>query len=162
MSTDVLRCWSTSQNSAVSLPAPSNRWFFESPDTSNTKGPLLYKFLESVKSLYPVRTQVIKSDLFPHVPGSQNNDPRPCRSRHHSAAVMLVFYLRVCAEKTTQNVFQVSELAQLETPIARYKPGQKEKSRNNCCFQHIDHLFLGHHHHITGTPSQNDQGTIKT
>ena len=54
------------------------------------------------------------------------------------------------------------ELAQLETPIARYKPGQKEKSGNSCCFQHIDHLFLGHHHHITGTPSQNDQGTIKT
>ena len=54
------------------------------------------------------------------------------------------------------------KLAQLETPIARYKPGQKEKSGNSCCFQHIDHLFLGHHHHITGTPSQNDQGTIKT
>ena len=54
------------------------------------------------------------------------------------------------------------KLAQLETPIARYKPGQKEKSGNSCCFQHIDHLFLGHHHHITRTPSQNDQGTIKT
>ena len=54
------------------------------------------------------------------------------------------------------------QLAQLETPIARYKPGQKETSGNSCCFQHIDHLFLGHHHHITGTPSQNDQGTMKT
>ena len=54
------------------------------------------------------------------------------------------------------------KLAQLETPIARYKPGQKEKSGNSCCFQHIDHLFLGHHHNMTGTPSQNDQGTIKT
>ena len=59
-------------------------------------------------------------------------------------------------------LFLAIKLAQLETPIARYKPGQKEKSGNSCCFQHIDHLFLGHHHHITGTQSQNDQGTIKT
>ena len=69
--------------------------------------------------------------------------------------------LLTSAEKIGKCI-QKEKLAQLETPIARYKPGQKEKSGNSCCFQHIDHLFLGHHHHITGTPSQNDQGTIKT
>ena len=78
---------------------------------------------------------------------------------------------KACLSRTSQSILgdgglqsspSLGELAQLETPIARYKPGQKEKSGNSCCFQHIDHLFLGHHHHITGTPSQNDQGTIKT
>ena len=61
-----------------------------------------------------------------------------------------------------KQILSTQKLAPLETPIARYNPGQKEKSGNSCCFQHIDHLFLGHHHHITGTPSQNDQDTIKT
>ena len=41
----------------------------------------------------------------------------------------------------------LGKLAQLETPIARYKPGQKEKSGNS---------------DMTVTPSQHDRDTIAT
>ena len=50
----------------------------------------------------------------------------------------------VVGKKLRKNTAHLlGELAQLETPIARYKPGQKAKSGNSCRFQHINHFFLG-------------------
>ena len=90
-------------------------------------------------------------------PGAQQ---LPGREEKDSKKGQFASRVEAIASRNKATTFQ--KVTQLETPIARYKPGQKEKSGNSCCFQHIDHLFLGQHHHITGTPSQNDQGTIKT